>query len=671
MRFVHFSDTHLGDHFPASKGQDPEIFRGKDFFKNYFLITDYILKHAKDIDFILHTGDLFDREPSHYIQELTIKPLLEIDNLGIPIFLIKGNHEKTCFPDSFTSRFKNLHVFCQPGARIYRLGKKKVMICGIPYMKDGKTRVNKLFAQAMEQTNWSKKRADFKILMLHQLLHGAKVGPIGYRFGRFPEVLSKDIIPKEFDYVGIGHIHRKQIIRHPKTKKQNIFFPGAQERITFSEIHEKKGFYDITVDDNAIIESTFINLRCRHMFEYKLKLDGKSEEKIKEDAYKLLKRIPRNGYGKIRFEGKVERSLFDSLPLHQFRRKSFKCHFNFKQLRIYKGHTSMFVIKDTDINGDIGIVLDTQLSLSKIKSLPKVPGLYIFRDSKRRVLYVGKGMSIQSAVRAQIKRVPENKHRKELLESTKYIDCIEEKNILSMIFEERKFLRRFRPPFNRKVSSPQGYSYIVTDPSQDLLFLTISDTPPAKGALFLGPLKKEYNLDRVLLTLENLMDLPTCKGYFYESPTLCIKFLTRKCIAPCKSKDRRKKYMKKLNEFFINPSKVLRKLMKETQKNDGDLRYKYLNTLDAMVRELEYLYQLSGVFKAKNFNGPGYYVLTIKDGFILRTEKVVSEEALLKRMDFFNGLLEKVSKNRALTPDEYLNGKMVAELLEKKLIERV
>ena len=105
LKFLHLSDSHLGESIPLYHASINN-WRGEAFIKNYNAALRPALRG--EVDFVLHSGDLFDR---HHINldiiGRAMVPLRKIAARNIPIFIVPGNHEKDYIPGGLLLAGKN------------------------------------------------------------------------------------------------------------------------------------------------------------------------------------------------------------------------------------------------------------------------------------------------------------------------------------------------------------------------------------------------------------------------------------------------------------------------------------------------------------------------------------------------------------------------------------
>lgn len=172
---------------------------------------------------------------------------------------------------------KGIFVFDRPKSLCFDLGGYKVGIAGFPFIRNDSKRT---FLKALEQTEYGELRTDFNILVTHQAFDGATVGPMDFMFrtGR-SDTVTRETLPMDFEYVAAGHIHRYQVLSHPKRPRTNIVYPGSIQRMSFAEVDEDKAFVVAEVMGDRI-ETRFIPLPEWDMGMVEIEAAGQSPDAV-------------------------------------------------------------------------------------------------------------------------------------------------------------------------------------------------------------------------------------------------------------------------------------------------------------------------------------------------------------------------------------------------------
>ncbi len=306
VRILFLADTHLGFDLPIRPRIERRR-RGDDFFNNYHLALQPAFKG--EVDLVIHGGDLFFRSRVHpKIIQRAFDPLLQIAELGIPIYLVPGNHERSNIPRSLFETHKLIHIFDTP--RTFYLTKNEITlaIAGFPYYKNG---IRNDFKKVIAQTNYRKDQADVRLLCLHHIVEGAQVGIQNYTFRSGEDVIQGKDIPSDFLAVLSGHIHRWQVLTKDlagHSLKAPVLYPGAIERTSFVERAEPKGYLFIEVGlfknlTSPGIKWTFQELPTRPMSVIELNFDSVASQNLILVVKKQLAGLDPNSIVQLRIHG--------------------------------------------------------------------------------------------------------------------------------------------------------------------------------------------------------------------------------------------------------------------------------------------------------------------------------------------------------------------------------
>ena len=267
VNIVFLSDTHLGIDYPLR----PRISRrrrGDDFFENYRRVIDYAKN--TNIDVLIHGGDLFfrSRVPGKII-DLAYEPLIDLAEMGVPVYIVAGNHERSCLPSMIYLNHHNIHFFNEPKIYSQNISGALVSLAGFPFVRHD---VRSRFQKIVDPLSVPTRQAKLKILCMHQALEGARVGPSNFTFRNRPDTVRINDLPSSFDMVLCGHIHRFQILRKIEqntAKSIPIIYPGSIERTSFAEKSEEKGFCHIacTWTPDLQLDIQFHKLKTRPMID--------------------------------------------------------------------------------------------------------------------------------------------------------------------------------------------------------------------------------------------------------------------------------------------------------------------------------------------------------------------------------------------------------------------
>jgi len=172
--------------------------------------------------------------------------------------------------------------------------------------------------------------------------------------------------------------------------------------------------------------------------------------------------------------------------------------------------------------GSMGVLgLDDLLQLPTIKghpqaeklrltaSLPRKPGVYLFRDRGGRALYIGKATNLRARVRSYFSG-DERRKVGQLIRETAAIDHIECAGPLEAAVLEVRLIHQHLPRFNRQVKVWKKYAYLKLTLNERFPRLSVVRAAKSDGGLYLGPLPSNGFARRVAEAIETAVPIRRC-----------------------------------------------------------------------------------------------------------------------------------------------------------------
>jgi exonuclease SbcD len=269
MRIVHFADLHLGvENYGRLDPATGLSSRLADFLSVLDELVDFTLESR--VDLVLFCGDAYrTREPGQTQQREFARRIGRLAAAGIPVFLLVGNHDlpnaigRATATEIFdTLAVKNVHVASKPDIYKIPTAGGVIQIVAIPWLRrsallsreDTKNlnieQVNRRMQEALTQVIVNKTAALDPslpaVLAAHILVGDARVGRGSeslMAIGQEPAVLLSNIASTAYDYVALGHIHKRQVL----AENPPVVYAGSLERIDFGEENDEKGFYVVDI----------------------------------------------------------------------------------------------------------------------------------------------------------------------------------------------------------------------------------------------------------------------------------------------------------------------------------------------------------------------------------------------------------------------------------------
>jgi len=242
VKLLFLSDTHLGFDYPFRPRIERRR-RGPDFFRMFELALLPALNG--EVDAVVHGGDiLFRSKVPPLLVQMAFEPLFKVAQMGVPVYLVPGNHERSQIPYRLLASHPNIHIFVRPKTFYLEVGGFTLALAGFPYVADN---VRQNFLHALQETRWQEKPCDAVVLCIHHCVEGSAI-QMGNRVHVFRD--NNDVVrirefPSGLAAVLSGHIHRFQVLTRDLRGQPvavPVFYPGSTERTSFVEKDEEKGY---------------------------------------------------------------------------------------------------------------------------------------------------------------------------------------------------------------------------------------------------------------------------------------------------------------------------------------------------------------------------------------------------------------------------------------------
>lgn len=181
----------------------------------------------------------------------------------------------------------------------------------------------------------------------------------------------------------------------------------------------------------------------------------------------------------------------------------------------------------------------------KAMKLPLSPGVYIMKDKKNNIIYIGKAKKLKNRVSQYFGS--QNNHPEKVIRMVENINDFEyiitDSEFESLILE-CSLIKQHTPKYNILLKDDKGYSYIkVTNEKYRRISYVLQKEDD--DATYIGPYKSSlYVKDSVEEALK-IYKLPTCNRNFprdFGKARPCLNFHIKQCVAPCTGKVSLKEY---------------------------------------------------------------------------------------------------------------------------------
>ena len=173
-------------------------------------------------------------------------------------------------------------------------------------------------------------------------------------------------------------------------------------------------------------------------------------------------------------------------------------------------------------------------SVDKRRNLPDEPGVYLFRDARGKVLYVGKAKSIKKRVASHFSN-PSTRGGKGLVDQIDQIEALVVQTDAEALLVEQNFIKQYKPRFNIRLRDDKSYPYIAISLDEDFPRVYFTRERHRRDRAYFGPYSNAKRVRSTLEVLGKVFMFRSCEGPTpgRRSGSPCLDYYIKRCEAPC------------------------------------------------------------------------------------------------------------------------------------------
>ncbi len=170
----------------------------------------------------------------------------------------------------------------------------------------------------------------------------------------------------------------------------------------------------------------------------------------------------------------------------------------------------------------------------KVSDLPDAPGVYLFRDTRGRVLYIGKALSLKKRVGSYFGGASGGLERLQIgamIDQITDLEFILTENELEALILESNLIKTHKPRYNIVLKDDKHYPFLKLDLKDPFPRAQVVRRIKDDGALYYGPYVPSTAMWDVLALLNKTIPLRKCRSM--DGRRLCLEYHIGRCLGPC------------------------------------------------------------------------------------------------------------------------------------------
>ena len=172
---------------------------------------------------------------------------------------------------------------------------------------------------------------------------------------------------------------------------------------------------------------------------------------------------------------------------------------------------------------------------AQLDALPGKPGVYLFRDARDDVLYVGKAKSLRARARSYFRGGDARQGLDRMLARVERIEVIVTQSEGEALHLEQSLIKRHRPPFNVRLRDDKSYPYIAVTVGDEYPRVMFTRERHRRGVVYFGPFSSAKKVRETLDVLNRAFRFRPCEGPKpgRHAGIPCLDYHIDRCYAPC------------------------------------------------------------------------------------------------------------------------------------------
>lgn len=307
----------------------------------------------------------------------------------------------------------------------------------------------------------------------------------------------------------------------------------------------------------------------------------------------------------------------------------------------------------------------------KLASLPRTPGVYLMKDAKGRILYIGKARDLKKRVAAYFRDTGKKDLKTSLLiGKIASFDTILTNTEKEALILESNLIKRNRPRYNVILRDDKRYPCLRLNIRSPYPNLTVARKIEKDGALYFGPFPSAGAVRETLKMIHRTFKIRKCKSSKPKPRQRpCLNYQMGLCLGPCSRPVDSEEYATVVNEVILFLRGRTPELIKNVRKQmasaaaqeDFEAAAAHRDRLFALERTLEKQVATTTDFKDRDVLGLArqgraalMMVLFIRGGFLLGNRPFYLPETVASDAEMITSFLKQYYEEAPFIPEEVL-----------------
>jgi excinuclease ABC subunit C len=241
----------------------------------------------------------------------------------------------------------------------------------------------------------------------------------------------------------------------------------------------------------------------------------------------------------------------------------------------------------------------------KLQNLPNEPGVYMMKDSRGHIIYIGKAVSLWNRVNSYFQKGPKGEKTEIMVRQIEDLETIVTHTELEALVLESNLIKKHHPRYNIILRDDKNYPYLRFDIKSEYPRLEVVRRIKKDGAMYYGPYVPAGGMWEALALIRRTFPLASCRKELGKKPErACVQFQIGRCLGPCTGEVDKAAYSDVVSQvrFFLEGKNrdLLAMLKRRMEEASEKMEYERAAELRDRIAKIE------GAFEKQKIISPGF-----------------------------------------------------------------
>lgn len=305
--------------------------------------------------------------------------------------------------------------------------------------------------------------------------------------------------------------------------------------------------------------------------------------------------------------------------------------------------------------------------LEKYRQAPHSPGVYLMKNTRGRIIYVGKAKNLKKRLAAYFaKKEQQDPKTAALIDTIKDFEIIITASDHEAFILESNFIKEHNPKYNVILKDGKNYPLLRIDMNKTYPNIEKVRKIKEDQALYFGPYSSSSSMNRTVKQIQKIFKLRQCKDTQFKNRSRpCLNFQIKACLGLCCNDVDETAYKKQMQDAILflkgKSGQVIQKLHQEMMTYSKAQAYEKAaqtrDTISAVKRVMEKQVVVSSDMKDRDIvtcaAGQGSAVITlmmVRSGCLIDTAHYHFEQGLKKSDEILSAFLLQYYRHHQFLP---------------------